>query len=266
VPELELQVNINETLPRELTVGQVAYQDRPGASALIQFHRDLILGRPLDLTLGLQRIERLADLVAVALFLRRDLAIHPKMTTFVAASDLASLGAAGLAHAEPDECSFLRFLRDYLVGQKLGKPEVGRRLYQAVEWIGDYILDDRLPNLRPEPEPPRVLDVGTNGFVVALVDRPELVEDDWIPLYRQGHLRGVVFTPPTNDARGYLGARKSLFLEFSLDRASVWLNEAERSLRGPEDPRWEAQGDWLWGPATGTLLPPSAVVDVLVRV
>jgi len=275
MPDLELQVVVNEDLPYELESG-VAFGDFEvregivydgGPENLFHLYRNLLMGRPHALTLYTRRIPWVSSLVAIALFLRRDLAVHPKMAQFVVSADLASnYGAAGLAHVEPDVCSFLRLLRDYVVDQKLGKPELGRRLYQAVEWIGEYILEDCLPNLRPDPEPPQVLDVGTDGFVTALSSRPEITQDDWIPLYRQGFLRGVLFTPPENDFRGYLASRKSSWLTFDLPKAAVWLNEAEKALRGSAGPLWEADGDWLWGPEPGTLLPPSSVLDVLTRV
>jgi hypothetical protein len=275
MPDLELQVVVNEDLPYELESG-VAFGDFQvreglvydgGPESLLQFYRNLLVGRPHALTFYTRKIPWVSNLVAIALFLRRDLAVHPKMAQFVMSADLASnYGAAGLAHVEPDVGSFLRFLRDYVVAQELGRPELGRRLHQAVEWIGEYILEDRLPNLRPEPSLPRILDVGTDGFVTAQSSGSEITQDDWIPLYRQGFLRGVLFTPPENDFRGYLASRKSSWLDFDLSKAAAWLNEAEKALRGPDGPRWEADGNWLWGPEPGTLLPPSSVLDVLTRV
>jgi len=124
------------------------------------------------------------------------------------------------------------------------------------------VFDGQLPALPVEPEPPRVFDSGSNGFVLATAEGS--LEDGWVELYREGYLRGALFSPPKEDRRQVLVARKSHFLAFDLHKAAEVLNEVERALGEP--PGWLAGELWLRGPEGGTLLPITAITQVLVRV
>jgi hypothetical protein len=131
-----------------------------------------------------------------------------------------------------------------------------------VGWIKSYVVEDTLPALPAEPPPPRVLDRGTDGFVLAEVPGKRL-EEGWIELFRQGYLRGVLLGSARKDRRYVLAARKSEYLRFDLRRAAQVFNEAERAMGEP--PEWEASELRLRGPKKGTLIPISALLDVFVR-
>lgn len=273
--EIQLQVVIDEALPSkqegpvvalgdfepsETTFVYRSDPDSPGESALQRFYRDLIFGRALPIKLVARDIQDIDEVLLLALFLDRKLAIQSSTASVVFAADLGRFGPAGLAHIDRDLARFISFARTYLGGRE-GR---GDRIKTVVEWLQRYIQEGSLPGLPAESKPPRVLDVGTNGFVVAEADGTDLVEG-WTELYRQGHLRGLLFgTTSPMGHRAILGARKSPFVEFSLERAADILNEAERAMG--ELPGWVGESLWLWGPEGGTLLLPTHIIEVLVRV
>ncbi len=231
-------------------------------NSLSSFYGDLLLGRPFPLKLVTRKIDSVGKVLTLALFLHRDLAIHPKIISLVAAASLVDqLQLVGLAHIEPELTRFFQFLMAYLP-PSLSKTELQNRLVTAVSWIRDYLLEDRLPALPPAPAPPRVLDIGTNGFVLAECNGS--LEDGWINLYRQGHLRGLLFGPDRKGRRMVLAARKSLFLAFDLRKAAEILNEAENAMGEPSG--WATDGIWLEGPPEGTRLLLSAITQVMIRV
>jgi hypothetical protein len=272
---LQLQVVIDASLPREQTDPVIAlgdfvpsettfvYKSDPevlGDSALQQFYRDLIFGRPLPLKLVAREIGDIDEILILALFLDRRLAIHPNMAAVVFGCDLGRFGPAGLAHADRDLARLISFARNYL-GDKEGR---GDRIKTIVEWLRQYVLEGTLPSLPVESDPPRILDVGTNGFVLAEGLSGELVEG-WTELYRLGYLRGLLFGPPSpGGRRAVLGARKSHLVALDLPKAASILNEAETAMG--ELPGWVGESLWLWGPEEGTLLLPSHVTEVLIRV
>jgi hypothetical protein len=273
VEELQLEVRIDPDLtePPEgaLTLGDPsrhacalggpnAYDD------VEQLYVDLILGREVPLLLASRGIETLGHVMLVALFLRRGLALHPRMHQLVVSTALAdrySLG--GLAHVERDIARFLLLIQGYVVDPQLGRKELGRRLATLVEWVDAWVEEDRLPQLPVEPDPPVVIDHGTNGFVVAETTGP--LEAGWLELYRQGYLRGILVTAPRNGRRGVLAARKSRFVAFDLAQAARLLTDVEASLEGHQ---WSAhhEGLWMAGPVEGTELPIEAILKVLIRV
>jgi hypothetical protein len=223
--------------------------------ALSRFYYDLILGRAMPLTLVLKKLENVSHVVAVTLFLHRDLALHPQMHSLVSAANLAVWGPAGLAHIDSDLATFFRFLEAYVVGPVLSRAERGRRLEQAVVWLRDYLQQGGLPGMRVSMANPWVLDRGTNGFVVAEQKETDL-EAGWQALYREGHLRGVLFGPD----KQVLIAKKSLHLSMNLETAHVILTTAEKPLGG----WWRLEGPLLlWG-ETG--LTQEAVLKILLRV
>ena len=272
--EISLQVTIDKTLPRQLSESVVALgdfepspdvivyatnSDEPGESALQRFYRDLIFGRPLPLKIVARDITDLDEALILALFLDRRLAIEPATAAVVFACDLARFGPAGLAHVDRDFAEFISWARSYLEVS----PEQSK-VKHVVEWLQGYILEGRLPS-GPVPELTtyQVLNVGTNGFVAAQVSAGTLV-DTWTELYRQGYLRGVLFEQAVGDRRAVLAARKSLLVSLDLEKAAAVLNEAERAMGEP--PGWIGDPLWLWGPEEGTLLLPTHILEVLVRV
>jgi len=269
VEELRFQVIVDAKVAREVD-GVLAFGDfEPGDDAVVypddhtalpRFFLDLIQGHPYPLTLVTRSIHTIGRLVSVALFLHRDLAIHPAMPGVVAAASLTDeLGLAGLAHIERDLSRFFRLLEGYLP-PNLGRKAQQERLGTAVGWVREYVLEGSLPALPVEPAPPKVLDIGTDGFVIA---EGSALEDCWVELYRQGFLRGVVFGPARKDGRrAVLVARKSRLLPFDLRKAAEVLNEAEKAMGEP--PGWLAGELGLL--CEGTLLRAEDVTKVLIRV
>lgn len=230
--------------------------------ALTSFFEDLILGTPFPLVFATHRIGGLDTILAASLFLHRDLAIHPGMPGLVAAADLVHRrGHPYLGHVEPDLARFFQGLEGYFTGN-FSKKELGERLTSAVQWVREYVIEGRLPDLGPRPQPVRVLEVGTNGFVLALAERPSV--EAWVGLYRQGFLRGILIGPEDGDFRQVVASRKSERVEFDLGRALVHLNELETLSGGASE--WRLDGLYLFGPPVGTTILVSHLLEVLLRV
>lgn len=234
------------------TLGTAIYQD------VATFFRDLILGRPLSLTFVAKELETFGTILAITLFLHRDLAIHQDTPAFLAATNLADHGIIGLAHIERDLSAFFKFIRQYLASAKNQK----QALESVVGWVRDYIQEKRLPPSTQAKDLPRILDVGTDGFVLASYDGPNLLEG-WEELFRQGHLRGVVIQSCEENRWRVIGARKSGYLSLDLGKAAEAFNEAERAMGEPAE--WQVQGNWLLGPPGGTYLTVAALLKVMVR-
>ena len=165
-------------------------------------------------------------------------------------------------NAEPgsDEVRFLRLLRGFFP-EGLSQREEGERLQTALGWIREYVLEQRLPALGTALPDVQTLTTGTDGFVLATT-QGTLVEG-WVELYRQGHLRGALFGARVEDRPTVLVARKSFYVSFDLGRAAHLLNELEAIAGGSS--AWEASGDWMWGPPTGTYVLASDILAVLLR-
>lgn len=230
------------------------------------FFEDLILGRPFPLTFATTGLDTLSTLVAVCLFLHRDLAIHPTTPNLIAAVRLVDRhGYVGLAHVERDLGRLLSMLMESFPSN-LGKVDQEMRLTSALAWIREYVRSGALPALPQEPALPRVLDRGTAGFVVAEIPSRVRFTEGWVELFRQGHLRGVLFGPTVGSVEGrrrVVVTKKSQFLGLDLVKAAEAFNEAERAMGEP--PAWVVEDLWLFGPPEGTLLLPTMIVDVLVR-
>lgn len=232
-----------------------------GYGSLRDFYEDLILGAPWPLKLGIHTIRGVDTIVAVALFCGRDLAVQPNTMAFVAATDLyRRFGVAGLAHIPSDVAKFIVLLSSY-IPQGLSKEQTGERLTHAVAWVREYLLEDRLPHLGAALANFRVVDLGTNGFVVAECARPSAAA--WAEVYRAGFLRGVLFSPDKDARRSVVAARKSRFIELDLGHAVRLLNELERAAGG--DPEWQADDFFAWSPGAGTALLPSEILEILLR-
>ncbi len=233
--------------------------------ALPRFYQDLILGRAFPLTLATPGINDIDTLVAITLFLHRDLATHPATTSFVYTVDFAHrLGFAALAHIEEDLARFFTVLRGYLP-DNLGQREFAGRLTTAMGWIREYIHNATLPTLGPKPESNlRIIDAGTNGFVLA--EASGSLYDAWYEIFKAGWLRGILIEVGSEDRRRVLMAKKSQYLTFDLNIASRLLNQMETVMG--ELPEWKVSSDGLWleGPPNGTLILMQHLTDVMLRV
>lgn len=246
------------------SAGNQGFYFRAEVGGLRAFYEDLIMGRAFPLVFATKGIPNLQTVLAICLFLHRDLAIHPTTPNLVVASELADVYEnAGLAHIDYDLGRLFRFTKRFLPPD-LSKKELESRLVSVVSWIRQYVLEDWLPAMPGDPPSPRILDRGTNGFVVAEAPVKSRLDEVWVELYRQGFLRGVVFGAAQDDRRKVLIARKSAYVSLDLVRAADIFNEAERAMG--ELPGWKASELWLAGPEDGTLLLPTMLLDVLVRV
>lgn len=269
--EVRFRVEIDDSLPATFDEPVIAIGDgwvgspnllvyrsdptEPGSSALQRFWRDLILGRPLPTRIVARRIQDIDEALILALFLDRRLAVLPATPGLVMACDLGRLGPAGLAHVDRDVVRFIGLARRYLEAQP-------GEIKQVVEWLRDHLLEGVWPALPPEPLPPRVLDVGTGGFVVAEASEGCLV-DGWTELYRAGYLRGCLFRSRPDGRQLVLAARKGPDVSLDLDQAARRLNEGEVVAGG--SPLWIGESLWLWGPEEGTQLPASHILAILTR-
>ena len=138
-----------------------------------RFFHDMVAGKPLPLTLALREVRDVDALLAVAVFLHRDLAIHPGLPGLLAVFAMACEEPFwGLAHVDRDIGRFVGHLRGYLGQSGAGKQEQAERVATAVGWIRELLLEGRLPQMAPAPVAPTVITVGTNGFVFAEGPQP----------------------------------------------------------------------------------------------
>jgi len=234
-------------------------QADPGA--LTSFFEDLILGRPFPLLFATHRIRDLDTIFAMALFFDRTLAIHPAMPGVVAAVDIIHRrGLSMLGHIEPERGRFFRLLRSFFPEEGLSKRELGERLTTVVGWIRDH-LDGGGPVVGSWPKV-KVLDVGSNGFVLA--ETHDQLLGGWVELYRMGYLRGLLVSEEVDSRRKVLVSRKSAYLDFNLFTAASVFNDMERAMG--ELPEWHTDGVWLWGPEQGTLILVTHMIELLRRV
>jgi len=225
----------------------------PGA--LTTFFEDLVLGRPFPLKLVAHRVDGMDTVVAMALFLHRELAIEPRTPGFVGAIDfLHRRGLTVMGHVDHDMEQMV-----YLLNDVSGDSEW---LPRAIGWVREYLLTGMVPG-SPHRAQVQVVERGTNGFVFAASTERELLRA-WTELYRQGHLRGVVLGPETRGRRAVLVSRKSDYVELDLMKAATLFNEMEAAMG--EAPTWKVDGLWLLAPLDGTRILPEHVLQVLLRV
>lgn len=235
--------------------------------ALPSFYEDLILGRPMPLTLATPKIQDIDTLLAIALFLHRDLAIHPNTANVVYLVDFVHrLGIPALAHLDENLSKFFAALRTYFPDKGLSQRELSDRVQNAVGWLRDYIYNGTLAFVGTAPPTNlRVVDHGTTGFVVA--EATGSLIDGWVELYRLGYLRGILVKQKSSEDRKHiLIARKSLYLSFDLNKACQILNQLETALC--ELPSWKVAADGLWleSPEDGTLILLQHIMEILVRI
>lgn len=242
--------------------GRVSTETAPSYNTLTEFFGDLVRGYPFPLTLGLHRIDNVSSLVAMALFAHRELAIHPSTVGFVACVELfCSEPLWGPGHMDRDLAHFLKFLQRY-ISTTSSKRQLGENISTALAWIRSYILEGSLPQLPPRQPPPVVLDVGTNGFVIAEMPQESHV-DGWWDLFRLGHLRGVLLGPRiTTGCRRISLARKSRWTELNLAQAKHIFDMLESAAGNPS---WVLDGNILLSPRLGTVIEPKHIVDVAIR-
>jgi hypothetical protein len=230
----------------------------PGA--LTRLYEDLTYGVALPLVFACHPPRDADAVVAAALFLDRELVMHPAVPGLVAGVDLVHrYGPTMGGQVDEDIYRFVRLVREH-VCVPLSRPELGERLRDAIGWVRDYVAGCP-PHLGPPLPASRVVEVGSGGFVVAESTYPS--PEAWVGLYRLGFLRGVLFGPELVGRRRVVVSRKSSHVPFDLAKAEALLNEVERLEGG--DPSWRLGAPFLNGPPSGTLLPPARVVEILVR-
>jgi hypothetical protein len=247
----------------------------PGA--LWSFYQDVMLGRPMP-TKFMTRFLNVDVVVAVALFLHRDLLTHPSFLKIVSQVDFAHrLGAQGLAHIEPEVRNLVLALDEFVRPKEyIRENERAKRLTVAVEWVHDFTHGGtKVPPFHiPQPQ---IKTVGSNGFVVAATPKPLFRQmfTGWTRLYEQGYLRGLLYTStaehepekddePETGLRHMTASRKSMYVRFDLSKAAAILSEVETAAGNPK--RWIAEELWLYSPWGGTVLSVDDVLEVLLRV
>lgn len=232
----------------------------PGA--LTCFYDDLIHGRPMPSKFVSKSLRDIDVLVAMALHASPDLVLCPNALKLVSATDLVHRRAAvGMAHVDPELTHFFRFLRG-LFPRGISKKDFESHLGVAVQYIREYIMNDQLPQMGGEPEPPTILDTGSGNFVVA--EAHGNLGEAWVHLFRSGFQKGVVFSQDQAGRRHVLAGRKGPFVPFNLSQAAGLLNEVERAMG--ELPEWKNDALWLYGPPDGSCVLVTHVLGVLIRV
>jgi hypothetical protein len=233
--------------------------EHPGA--LTQFYEDVSLGRTLPVTFATHSIRDVDTVVALALFMNRDLVLIPAMVGLVAQIDLIHRRPVMLAHLDPHMVCFIRMLRTFFP-QSVRRSEMASRIEQAASWIRDYVTEGTFPALGRSLPEVTVLDKGTGGFVVAET-AGDLLEG-WTVLFSLGHVRGVLVGPERDGRRQVMTARKSAYVALNLTLAAKLLNDVETAMGEP--PEWTCHGDMLVSPPKGTLLTVPLMLEVFLRV
>lgn len=238
--------------------GEGFNQAAPGALTCLL--EDILQGRPMPLKFVTPRI-RLDTIFAITLFLHRDLATHPSVPGIIASVDLVHRrGLPMYGHVDSDLTRFFGLL-EAMFSVLLSKKEQGAALGTAVGWIYEFVYNGNLPHLGSPIVPPTVLNVGSNGFVFASTEGD--LHAGWVELYRQGYLRGVLIGREGMDRTTALASRKSVYVDLNLSKAAEILNEMECAMG--EEPFWRADEQWLSSPPGGTLLLPSQILELLIR-
>ena len=233
--------------------------ETPGA--LTRFYEDVSLGRTLPVTFATHRIKDVDTVVALALFMNRDLVLIPSMVGLVAQIDLAHRRPVMLAHLDPHMVCFIRMLRTFFP-QNINRSELGSRIETAASWIRGYVTEGTFPALGKGLPEVTVLDKGTGGFVVAET-AGDLLEG-WTVLFSHGYVRGVLVGPEREGLRRVMAARKSVYVALNLTLAAKLLNDVETAMGTP--PEWACHGDTLTSPSKGTLLTLTHMLEVFLRV
>ena len=257
-----------ETGARGNQIGPMVYEhhgvdfNQRSTGALTQFFEDLICGTPFPLNFTTREIRGPDTILAITLFLNRDLALNPATLGLVYGVDLVhKFGPSMLAHLDPTIAGFLRSFNKFFP-DTLSKVNRGERIGTAVQWIREYLIDGRIPTIgAPLPEV-RVLDIGTNGFVLAETSSPTI--ESWEVLYRLGHLRGVLIGAPVGDSIPILVSRKNERAWSNLPHCIPFLNDLDAISGGVSE--WRLEGDFVHSPAVGTKILVSHLLEVFLRI
>jgi hypothetical protein len=274
VEDLKIQVSIGSEVPEEAVLferGATPSQIGPGVyehhgdgynsftpGSLTRLFEDLVIGTKLPLIFSTPTVNAPDTILAIALFIGRDLLLLPATPGLVYGVDLAHrFGPQLLAHLDPIVSGFFKaFPRFFTPG--LTNQEIGERVSTMVHWTREYLTEGKYPHLSGGAPEVRVLDVGTNGFVLA--EALNVSVDAWEVLYRDGHLRGVILGPEVDGRRRVLASRKNERAWENLPKAVSFLNELETLSNG--DPKWICEGDFVYSPSVGT----SALISHLLKV
>jgi len=274
VEELKFEVVIGSEYPKDSVlfevdsspsqVGEGVYNhhgegfDPFSTGALTRLFEDLVIGTKLPLTFSTKRVRAPDTILAISLFLNRDLLLLPATPGLVYGVDLAHrFGPQMLAHLDPIVSGFFKAFPRFFT-PNLTNREVGERIATMVQWIREYLTEGKYPNLGGSTPEVRIIDVGSNGFVLA--DALEVSIDAWEVLYREGYLRGVLLGPEVDGRRRILASRKNERAWEQLPKAVPFLNELESLSNGL--PEWKFEGDFLYSPSVGT----QALVSHLLKV
>lgn len=200
------------------------------------------------------------SVICAAIFLHRDVWLAPETACFAYQANLYSRGLA--AHIPRDLSRLFRLIEGFLDTDPVEKRN---RLATIIGWVHAYLTSGALPALPREPIPPRVITTGSDGFVMAEASDLSNLDVTWEELWRLGHLKGVIFGPacPSTGGRVVSCRAKSRASRFDLYKANQILREAEAAMGEPCT--WDIDEDFRLG-SSGTLLLPSQVMEVLVRV
>jgi hypothetical protein len=235
-------------------------QFTPGA--LTRLFEDLVIGTKLPMSLSTPKLRAPDTLLAIALFLDRSLLLLPATPGLVYGVDLAHrLGPQLLSHLDPMVSGFFKAFSRVLI-PNLSSREAGDHVKVMVQWIREYLTEGKVPNLWGEIPEVRVLDIGTNGFVLA--EALSITFDAWEVLYREGHLRGVLLGPEVEGRRRVLASRKNERSWEGLSKAVPFLNELEVLSEGV--PEWICEGDFVFSPSVGTNVLVSHLLKVFLGI
>jgi hypothetical protein len=236
--------------------------DSGSPGALSKFFEDLICGTPFPLRFGTREVRGPDTVLAITLFMHRDLALNPATLGLVYGVDLVHrLGSSMLAHLDPTISGFIRSFSKFFPGT-LSNVERGERIATAVQWVREYLIDGRLPSLGPPLPEVRIIDVGTNGFVLAETKIPSV--EAWEVLYRRGYLRGVLIGDPTAGTIPILASRKNEKAWPDLPRCLPFLNDLDSISNGV--PEWVADGNYVRSPNVGTKIIVSHLLEVFLKI
>jgi hypothetical protein len=228
----------------------------PGA--LTRLFEDLVIGTKLPLSFSTPTLNAPDTILAIALFMGRDLLLLPATPGLVYGVDLAHrFGPQLLAHLDPIVSGFFKAFPRFFT-PNLTNQEIGERVSTMIQWTREYLTEGKYPNLSAAAPEVRVLDVGTNGFVLA--EALIVSVDAWEVLYRDGHLRGVILGPEVEGRRRVLASRKNERAWEGLPRVVPFLNELETLSNG--DSKWSCEGDFVYSPSVGT----NALISHLLKV
>jgi hypothetical protein len=274
VEDLKLNVVIGSEIPEESVLferGSTPDKLGPGVydhhgegynsftpGALTRLFEDLVIGTKLPLSFSTPAVGAPDTILAIALFMGRDLLLLPATPGLVYGVDLVHrFGPQLLAHLDPIVSGFFKAFPRFFT-PNLTNQEIGERVSTMIQWIREYLTEGKYPNLSVAAPEVRVLDVGTNGFVLA--EALNVSADAWEVLYRDGYLRGVILGPEVEGRRRVLASRKNDRAWETLPKVIPFLNELESLSNG--DPKWRCEGDFVYSPPVGT----SVLISHLLKV